>query len=131
LTVHQGLLLLVGELQFVEPSVRAAEREQFRVTAGFDDAPALDNDDEVCAADGRETVRDDNGGAPAGQIREGFLDEPFGFGVERGGRFVEDEDGRIREDGARDGEPLSLTAGEKNAALADASMSAAAASGRL
>ena len=43
----------------------------------------------------------------------------FGGGVERAGRFVEDQDRRVLEQRARDREPLALAAGEQPAALAD------------
>ena len=47
------------------------------------------------------------------------LDHGFGFGVERAGGFVEDEDARLGQQGAGDGQPLALAAGELDAALAD------------
>jgi len=42
----------------------------------------------------------------------GGLDELLAFGVEVAGGFVEDEDLRLGEDGAGDGEALLLAAGE-------------------
>ena len=43
----------------------------------------------------------------------------LGFGVEAGGGFVEDQDARVGQDGAGDGDALALAAGELDAALAD------------
>ena len=43
----------------------------------------------------------------------------LGVGVERAGGLVEDEDGRVLEQRARDREALALAAGERGAALAD------------
>src|SRR5438045_2523493 len=114
-----SLLLFVGELQLVEPSVSAAEREQLGVFAALDDAPALDDDDQVGAAHGREAVGDHNGRAPAREVGERLLHEPLGLGVERRGRLVKDEHGGVREHGAGDGEALTLAAGKEDAALAD------------
>src|SRR5437879_13661648 len=57
----------LGELQFVEPGVDAALREQLGVAADLGDAAALEHHDAVGALDGGEPVRDDDGGAPAHQ----------------------------------------------------------------
>ena len=87
--------------------------------AAFDDLALLDDEDLVGAADGGEPVRDDEGRAALHEVAEAVLDHRFGLGVERAGGFVEDEDARVGEDGAGDGETLTLAAGELDAALAD------------
>ncbi len=56
---------------------------------------------------------------PCMRKAEAGLDHGFGLGVERTGGLVEDEDARVGEDGAGDGEALALAAGELDAALAD------------
>ena len=48
-----------------------------------------------------------------------FLDVALGFGVERRGGFVEDENRGVFQDGAGDRQTLSLPAGEQHAVLAD------------
>ena len=54
-------------------------------------AVGADADDDVAALDGAEAVRDGDRGVVAfEQLREGLVDEGFGFGVEGGGGFVED-----------------------------------------
>ena len=53
------------------------------------------------------------------QSIDGFLDESFRLGVERGRRFVENENRRIDEQRARDGESLALAAGQPRAAFAE------------
>ena len=47
------------------------------------------------------------------------LDGALGAGVECRGGFVKNQDGRVFEQGAGDGNPLLLTAGEFEAAFAD------------
>ena len=47
------------------------------------------------------------------------LDKAFAFGVEGAGGFVEQQDRRVLEDGAREGEALALAAGEAHATVAD------------
>ena len=62
---------------------------------------------------------DHNGRAVANQICDGPLDQPFGFRIQRRSRFVQNQDGRIEQDGARNREALSLSTGKKSATLAD------------
>src|SRR5215467_9182409 len=46
------------------------------------------------------------------------LDHRLALRIHRGERLVEDENGRVTEEGARDGDALALAAGETHAALA-------------
>lgn len=52
------------------------------MVAFFDDLSVVEDDDFVGAADGGEAVGDDEDGALAGDVVDGFLDIEFGFGVE-------------------------------------------------
>ena len=54
-----------------------------------------------------------------GDVVERLLDRRLGAAVERAGRLVEDQDRRVLEQGAGDGDALLLAAGELEAALAD------------
>ena len=56
---------------------------------------------------------------PYGKLRQRWLDRPLGLGVERRGRLVQDQDRRVLEEHAGDGQALLLPAGEFHAALAD------------
>src|SRR5262245_30365111 len=87
--------------------------------AAFDDAAFVEEEDEIGAADGGKAVSDDEGGAAGEEIGHGSLNKLLAFGVEVAGGFVEDEDLRVGEDGAGDGEALLLAAGELDAAFAD------------
>jgi len=58
-------------------------------------------------------------GAARGQAPERRLDQALGAGVERRGRFVEDQDGRVLQHHARDRDPLLLAARDLQPALAD------------
>jgi hypothetical protein len=73
------------------------------VAAGLAHASAVEDDDQVGRRHGREAVRDDQGGGPAfpagaGGSGEALEECVLGLGVERRGRFVEDERnlGRVR-----------------------------------
>ena len=68
---------------------------------------------------GREPVRDHQRGAALHQIVERLLHRRLRLGVELRGRFVEDQDRRVLEQRARDGETLALPARELLARLAD------------
>ena len=87
--------------------------------AAFDDFAGFDDEDLIGAANGGEAVGDDEGGAAAHQVGEALLNQGFGFGIEAGGGFVEDQDARIGQNGAGDGDALALAAGKLDAALAD------------
>ena len=76
--------------------------------AALDDAAVFDHQNLFGAADGGEAVRDHEGGASLHQVREAFLDGGFGFGVEAGGGFVQNQDARVGQDGAGDGDALAL-----------------------
>ena len=67
---------------------------------------------------GGKPVRDAKGGAPLHQLVKGHLDDALGFVVQRTGRFVQDQDRRVLQYGAGDGNALALAAGEVGAFLA-------------
>ena len=62
---------------------------------------------------------DRNHGAALREPLERELNLLLGFGVERGGGFVEEENGRVLEQGPGDGEALLLSAGKETALIAD------------
>src|SRR5438552_2389643 len=102
-----------------ERRVAAAGEDQVLVAADLDDATAVEDDDLVRIADGRETVGDRDRRAALREAVERLLHEPLGLGVERARRLVEDEDRRVAQDRARDRDALLLAAREAVAALAD------------
>jgi len=107
------------ELQIVEPLIDAALVDQFLVRSHLADASLGQYHDLVGAANGREPVRDDNHGAVLHQVGQGLLNEQLGFGVEVRGSLVQDQNGRVLEQGAGDGDTLALPAAELESAVAD------------
>jgi hypothetical protein len=89
------------------------------VRAVLDDAPALQGDDPVGLAHGREAVGDHEHGPPARDLAQVLLDNALAFVVERARGLVENENARIGHQRAGDGDALALPAGEAVAALAD------------
>ncbi len=108
------LVLLV-----VQHAVAAAERHELLVRSSLDDFAVLEHEDLVGAADRGQPVRDDERRPPLAERAQAVLDLGFAFAVERRGRFVEHEDARVGEDGARDRDALTLTARQLHPALSD------------
>src|SRR5580658_5342904 len=108
-----------GVLAGVEVIVTSARFQQLRMSAALLDKAAVDDQNLVGAPDGGKAVGNDECSAPTHKIGETFLDEGLGFGIETGGRFVEDKNPRIGKNGASDRDSLALTAGELDAPLPD------------
>ena len=85
--------------------------EQFGVGAALGDAAMLEHQNLVSADDRRQAVGDRQRRAVGGDLLELGLDQLLGFGIERRGRLVEDQDPRVLEDRARNRDPLLLAAG--------------------
>src|SRR5215217_8246996 len=99
------------ELRGMEAAVDATGGDQLVVAPFLGDACFVDDNDAVGVLDGGQAVGDDQRGAALGQFHEGLLDGPLRFRVERGGGFVQDEDGWILDEHAGDGEALLLPTG--------------------
>src|SRR5438552_11936644 len=67
-------VLLKTVLLVVQLPVAAPPGEQLRVGAALDDLAALDHQDLIRAADGRQAMRDDEGGTASPQVAEPVLD---------------------------------------------------------
>jgi hypothetical protein len=98
------------KLQRRQVGVDAAQRHQRRVRPGFHDAPVFHYDDAVGALHGGQAVCDDERGAPAHGRFQRALHQAFRFGVERAGGFVQQQQRRVLEQRARDGDALALAA---------------------
>ena len=86
--------------------------------AFLDDAAAIHHQDTVAGQHRRQPVRDHQRGAIAHQPFERRLHQLLAFGIERRGRFVEQQQRRIAQDRARDRNALALAARQRDAALA-------------
>ena len=98
------------------PAVHALRpRHQLIVAPLLDDMAAIDHQHLVGVLDRRQSVRDDERRPAFEQMLQGLLDERFRFGIERRGGLIQDQDGRVLEERACDGEALLLAAGEPEA----------------
>src|SRR5262249_60862949 len=98
------------ELELVELAVLAAARHQLAVRAALDDLPVRHDDDAVGTAHRRQAMRHHQRRAIDHEALERLLHEPFRLRVEGRGGLVEDQDGRVLEDRAGDGQALALPA---------------------
>src|SRR4029078_7747997 len=92
----------------VERGVKALFLHQFGVAALLDDLAVLEDDDQVGVADRREAVGDDERRSAREENAEGLFDLPLGTDVDRRGRRVEDQDPRVGEQCASQGDQLAL-----------------------
>ena len=76
--------------------------------AAFNDSAAIEHEDLVGAHYRGQSVRDNNRGSIKYQILERLLNQSFGRRVHTGGRFIENQYGRIFQQGARNAKPLFL-----------------------
>src|SRR6185312_14180687 len=98
------------ELQIGETRIEAATRDKFRMATLSYHMALIHDHNALQALNGGETVRDDEGRASRHQIGEALLHQAFIFGVERAGRFVEEQQRRDPEHRTRDRNALELTA---------------------
>ena len=82
------------------------------------DAAMVHDDDARRLEHGGEPVRNYDRCASRQQPLERLLDRPLAFGIEGTRGFVEQQDGRVAEDGASDCDPLPLAARQACAAFA-------------
>ena len=79
------------------------------MVALLDDIAVLHNQDDIRVANGRETVRDDEACASLHQVIHRTLDQLFCTGIDRTGRFIQDEDAVIGKDSAGNCDQLLLS----------------------
>ena len=104
-------------LQLVKLPIEFASRQEFRVRSALRDSAFLDQQDLVCFLDGGEAMSNHEGGLPAHKKTQGFVQLPFGDGVQPGSWLVENQDRRIPQECASEGDTLLLAAGEVSAAF--------------
>ena len=114
-----ALSLCALELQPREACIKSAGGGERLVRAFFDDAAFVHYQDAVARENRRQPMRDHDRGALAHQIGQRGGNLRFAFGVERRGGFVEQQERRVAQNGARNRDALALTAGELDAAFAD------------
>ena len=106
---------------FVQRLDRNAAGSDQRVVASLlDDPPPVEDGDPVCGAHGLQSVGEDDQRPVVRERAKPALHGGLVDRVEGGGRFVQKDDRRVLQAGAGDGDPLTLSAGERGAAFAHA-----------
>src|SRR6185312_7484615 len=100
----------LGKLQSEEPAVGPALRKQFFMRSALDDAPRLDDVNEVGMKYCRKPMCNHDGRLPFRQHLELALDDFLGLAVEGRGRFVQKNDRCILEEGSGKRNALTLPA---------------------
>src|SRR5216684_3487319 len=106
-------------LQVMQPRITAALADQLVVRAVLDDAAALKGYDAIDAADGRKSVGNDEHGPAFDDTPHVVLNDPLALVIKSARRLVEDQNSRIHDEGAGDGDTLPLPTRETAAPLAD------------
>ena len=88
-------------------------------TAALDDPAGRERDDAVGAPGELRAVRDEEDGASLPQPLDRRADELGALGIEVRRRLVEDDEGRVAQERARERDPLQLAGGKRAAAVAD------------
>src|SRR6266851_1825358 len=104
------ILLLVPELYMIQLRVQASHGHQLFVIALFRHNAFFQHNDFLGIADGAQPVRNGNHRPPFHQSFQRLDNLLFGFGVERGRRLVQDENGIIADQGPRNTDTLPLSA---------------------
>ena len=111
-------LCFLQALHVIQSLVIPVLCNQLFVRAAFHDFAFVHDVDFVRVADSAQAVGDGDGGARLHQALQGFLHQAFALCVEGRGGFVQDEDGRVLQDGPGDADTLALPAGQASAAVA-------------
>ena len=109
----------IDELALVQLGIQAAEGEQLGMAAHLTDSAHVDHTDDIGLDDCAEAMRDDDGSALGQEFLERVLDQRFRDHIDARGGFVHDQDARIRQDGAGDGNELALADGQVGAVFQD------------
>src|ERR1700733_8017147 len=118
-STHAVVLRRVAwELRLGDVAVGAPLRQELDMPAALDDPAAIDDADFVGLGHRRQPVGYDDRGAALAERAQRLLDRLLGLRIERRGRFVEQDDRRVLEEGAGDGDALALAAGKLRAVLA-------------
>lgn len=84
--------MLAQTLQVDQLKVPTALGDQLAMRAVLHDSALVEDVDHIGFLDGRQPVRDGDGGPTAGRSIQSGLHHLFGFGVQGAGGFVQEED---------------------------------------
>src|ERR1700674_319938 len=94
----------------IEIEITALCRIEFLMRAALHNLTVFDDQNLIGSADRRKPMRHHKPSAALHEIRKSVLDHGLRFGIEAGRGLVEDEDPRLRQNGTRNRDSLSLPA---------------------
>ena len=103
----------------LEPLVETIQRAQLLMRSPLDDAAVVDHQDLIGSPDRAQAVCDHEARSSLHEPQHRILDVPLGSGVDAARRLIEDQDARIGNHCAGDGDQLPLPLAQVAAALAD------------
>src|SRR5438876_5575319 len=103
----------------MELGVAATAAEQLLMGAPFYNLSTLDQQNGVGAADGGQSMSNDNGGATRDESAQPFENERLRTSVQARGRLVQQDDRRVTNNCPRNRQALALAARKGDPALAD------------
>jgi hypothetical protein len=92
--------------------IAAARLDQRVMGAVLDQAAALERDDAIRRPHGREPVRDDQNRPPLGDLLHVLLNDALALIVEGARRLIEDQNARVGDERAGNGDALALATRE-------------------
>ena len=97
--------------------VSAPARQEFKVGTLFNDPAAVDDHNTVGEARGRQAMSNDQGCTSCGGPLQRFNNGLFRSGIQAARRLIKNQNGRVAQNRARDGDPLFLSPGEAATSL--------------
>ena len=116
--------------EFDQRAVDAIVPQEGIRRAVLHEAALLQHEDAIEAAHRGQAVRDGDDGAAVHEAAERLADQLLRFAVERRGRLIEQQQGRVLQEGAGDGDALPLSARQADAAISDQRVQSLAAASR-
>ena len=98
------------QLALMQTSVDVTAGEEFVVGADIENASGVHDEDAVGQPQRGQAVRDHDRGSPGDELLQHFVNLMLTLDIDLAGRFVKDEDIRVAQDGAGQGDLLPLSA---------------------
>ena len=112
-------MVLGTELHVVDPAIEAVTFQQLVVSPSLDNLAVLQHEDQISPSHGRQPVGDHKRRPTPDRLVQRLLEPVLSLHVHARSGVVENDYRRVEKNSPGDCEPLTLSAGERNAAFAD------------
>ena len=107
LKIKKAIARILGGNQAGKSAAAGGKRLEI---AFFAESSRVEHDDAIGVSNGAETMRNCDHGPTGRKPVQRFLNKSLAFIIECGSGLIEDEDGRVAQDGPGNGEALALAA---------------------